>query len=135
MSYHIYELVEGPDCPALKRRQLALAWTTAESHLRRAALDVTDVICVYGAKVSEDAPESDVEKKTGLKTPWLRFTLDEFAKRLKKDLPTYHEEDPAGEADVTMAPEEEPAPMDVVMAPAVSQWRRRRHLWLRTRYL
>jgi hypothetical protein len=29
MSYYIYELVEGPDYPALKRRQRALAWTTA----------------------------------------------------------------------------------------------------------
>jgi len=114
MSYYIYELVEGPDYPALKRRQRALAWTTAKSHLRRAALDVPDVICVYGADVSEDALESAVEKETGLKTPWLRYTLDEFVARLKEDLPTYHEEAPA---DVTMAPEEAPAAADVTMAP------------------
>jgi hypothetical protein len=114
MSYYIYELVEGPDYPALKRRQRALAWTTAKSHLRRAALDVPDVICVYGAEVSEDALESAVEKETGLRTPWLRYTLDEFVARLKEDLPTYHDEAPA---DVTMAPEEAPAAADVTMAP------------------
>jgi hypothetical protein len=118
MSYYIYELVEGPDYPALKRRQRALAWTTAKSHLRRAALDVPDVICVYGAEVSEDAMESAVEKETGLKTPWLRYTLDEFVARLKEDLPTYHDEAPApAPMDVTMAPEEAPAAADVTMAP------------------
>jgi hypothetical protein len=78
---------------------------------------------VYGADVSEDALESAVEKETGLKTPWLRFTLDEFAERLKRDLVTYHDEAPAeapaAPADVTMAPEEAPAaPADVVMPPA-----------------
>ncbi len=76
------------------------------------------MICVYGAEVSEDALESIVEKETGLKTPWLRFTLDEFAERLKKDLVTYHEEAPAPTGNVTMAPAEAPAPMDVVMAAA-----------------
>ncbi len=68
--------------------------------------------------MSEDALESAVEKETGMKTPWLRFTLDEFVERLKRDLPTYRDEAPAGEADVTMAPVEAPAPMDVTMAPA-----------------
>jgi hypothetical protein len=92
-----------------------LAWASEESHLRRAALDVPDVICVYGAEVSEDALESGVEKETGLKTPWLHFTLDEFAERLKTT--TYHEEAPAP-TDVTMAPVEKPAPTgDVTMAP------------------
>jgi len=69
--------------------------------------------------------ESVVEKEAGLKTPWMRFTLDEFAEHLKRDLATYHDDEAsAGEADVTMAPEEAfaapveaPAPMDVVMAP------------------
>jgi hypothetical protein len=128
MSYHIYELVEGPDYPALKKRQRCLAWASARAHLRRAALDVPDVICVYGADVSEDALESAVEKETGLKTPWLRFTLDEFVERLKRDMVTYHDEAPAEApaapaeaptaADVTMAPEEAPAAADVTMAPA-----------------
>ncbi len=69
MSYHIYELVDGPAYPKLMKKQRALAWASARAHLRRAALDVPDVICVYGAKVSEDAMESVVEKETGLKTP------------------------------------------------------------------
>ena len=86
--------------------------------MRRAALDVPGVICVYGVEVSEDALESVVEKETGFKTPWLRFTLDEFAERLKRDLPTYHDEAPAGETDDLMAPEEAPAVADVTMAPA-----------------
>ena len=64
--------------------------------------------------MSEDALESAVEKETGLKTPWLRYTLDEFVARLKEDLPTYHDETPA---DVTMAPAEAPAAADVSMAP------------------
>jgi hypothetical protein len=117
MSYYIYELVEGPAYPELVKKQRALAWDSAKSHLRRAALDVPDVIYMYGAEVSEDALESVVEKETGLKTPWLRFTLDEFAERLKRDLTTYHEEAPAP-TDVAMAPAEEPAPTgDVTMAP------------------
>ena len=118
MSYHIYELVSGPAYPELMKKQRALAWASARSNLRRAALDVPGVIFVYGAEVSEDALESDVEKETGLKTPWLRFTLDEFAERLKSDLPTYRDEAPAGDADVTMAPEEAHAAADVIMAPA-----------------
>ena len=46
------------------------------------------------------------------------FTLNEFAERFKRDLPTYHDEAPAGEADVTMAPEEAHVAADVTMAPA-----------------
>jgi hypothetical protein len=68
--------------------------------------------------MSEDALESVVEKETGLKIPWLRFTFDEFAELLKRDLTTYHDEAPAPTGDVTMAPAEEPAPTDVPMAPA-----------------
>ncbi len=68
--------------------------------------------------MSDDALETVVEKETGLKTPWLRLILYEFAERFKRDLPTYHEEAPAPTGDVTMAPTEEPAPMDVTMAPA-----------------
>ena len=120
MSYHVYELVEGPAYPELMKKQLALAWASARSHLRRAALDVPDVICVYGADVSEDALESAVLAETGLKTPWLRFTLDEFAERLKRDLVTYHDEAPAEAPAEIPAAAEAPAeaPADVVMAPA-----------------
>ncbi len=63
-----------------------------------------------------------------MKTPWLRYTLDEIVARLKEDLPTYHDEAPAdvtmaleealAAADVTMAPAEAPAAADVTMAPA-----------------
>jgi hypothetical protein len=127
MSYFVYELVEGPAYPQLMKKQRALAWASARSHLRRAVLDVPDVICVYGAEVSEDALESAVEKETGLNTRWLRFTLDEFAELIKRDLVTYHAE--AGDnpetpaateapADVTMVPEEAPAAADVTTAPA-----------------
>jgi len=126
MSYHIYEVVEGPAYPEPRKKQRMLAWTSARGHLRRAAFDVNDVICVYGAEVSEVVLESVVEKKTaGLKTPWLRFTFDEFAERLKKfkrDLTRYYDEAHAPmEAhaptrDVTMAPMEVHAQMDVVMA-------------------
>ena len=101
------------------KKQRALAWALARSHLRRAALDIPDVIRVYGAEVSEDALESAVEKDTGLKTPWLRFTLDEFAERLKRNPVTHHDEAPAGDnpeapatADVTLAPE---APADEII--------------------
>jgi hypothetical protein len=115
MSYYMYELVEGPAYPELKKKQRMLAWASTKSHLRRATLDVPYVIRVYGAEVSEDALESVVEKETGFKTPWLLFTLDEFAERLKTT--TYHEEAPAP-TDVTMAPAEVPAPMgDVTMVP------------------
>jgi hypothetical protein len=116
MSYYIYELVEGPAYPELVKKQRAIAWASAKSHPRRAALDVLDVIFVYGAEVSKGALESVVEKETGLKTPWLRFTLNEFAERLKTT--TYHEEALAP-TDDTMAPAEEIAPTgDVTMAPA-----------------
>jgi len=127
MSYFIYELVEGPAYPEVMKKQRALAWASVRSHLRRAALDAPDLICVYGVEVSEDALESAVLAETGLKTPWLRFTVDEFADRLKRDLVTYHDEAhaeapaeaPAAPADVTMAPEEAPAaPADVIMPPA-----------------
>jgi hypothetical protein len=118
MSYHIYELVEGPDYPALKKRQRCLAWASARAHLRRAALDVPDIVCTYGADVDEDNLEAAVLAETGMKTPWIKYTLDEFVERLKRDLPTYHEEALAAPADVTMAPEETPAAADVTMAPA-----------------
>ena len=55
MSYYIYEMVEGPDYPALRSKQRALALITAKSILRRASLDVADVVCTYGCDVSEDS--------------------------------------------------------------------------------
>jgi hypothetical protein len=122
MSYHIYELVEGPDYPALKKRQRCLAWASARAHLRRAALDVPDIVCTYGADVDEDNLEAAVLAETGMKTPWIKYTLDEFVERLKRDMVTFHDEAPAeapaAPADVTMAPEEAPAAADVTMAPA-----------------
>jgi len=101
----------------MKKRQRYLAWASARAHARRAALHVPDIVCTYGAEVDEDTLEAAVLAETGMKTPWIKYALDEFVERLKRDLPTYHEEAPAPEeapaaADITMAP------ADVVMAPA-----------------
>jgi hypothetical protein len=101
-----------------------LAWASARGQLCRAVLDVPDIVCTYGVEVDEDSLEASVLAETGMKTPWIRYTLDEFVARLGEDLPTYHLEAPAPtdapapEGDITMAPTEAPAPMDVTMAPA-----------------
>ncbi len=95
MSYHIYELVEGPDSPTLKKRQRCLAWASTRAHLRRAALDIPYIVCTYGAEVDENTLEAAAHAEVVLKTRWLRYTLDEFLERLKRDLSTYHEETPA----------------------------------------
>jgi hypothetical protein len=62
--YYIYELVEGADCPAIKAKQRALALMTAKSKLRRASLDVADVICTYGCDASEEYVEAAVFAET-----------------------------------------------------------------------
>ena len=111
MSYYIYEMVEGPDYPALRSKQRALALITAKSILRRASLDVADVVCTYGCDVSEDSLEAAVLAETGYKTPWIRYTLDEFAAKLHATLPTFHEEDMP---DVPPAPSAPPAPPDEI---------------------
>ncbi len=58
--YCIYELVEGPDYPALKVKQRALALIMAKSLLRRKSLDVADVICTYGCDASEEEVEAAI---------------------------------------------------------------------------
>ena len=117
--YYIYELVEGPDYPALKAKQRALALITAKSLLRRKSLDVADVICTYGCDASEEELEASILAETGYKTPWIRYTLEEFAEKLNADLPTFHEDDVPEEAitsnEVPPAP---PAPAEeIVVAP------------------
>ena len=105
--YYIYELVEGADYPALKARQRTLALVTAKSKLRRKSLDVPDVICTYGCDASEEDVEAAVLAETGFKTPWIRYTLEEFAAKLNADLPTFHEE---ASAAPPAQPEAPPAP-------------------------
>ena len=74
---------------------------TAKSKLRRKSLDIPDDICTYGCDASEEDVEAAVLAETGYKTPWIRYTLDEFAAKLNADLPTFHEE---------VHPEAPPAP-------------------------
>jgi hypothetical protein len=92
MPNYIYEMVEGPDYPTLKKKQRALALITAKAHLRRTSLDVTEVVCTHGCDASEEDVETSVLAETGYKTPWIRYSLDEFAAKLHSDLPTFHEE-------------------------------------------
>jgi len=134
MSYHNDGLVEGPDYPALKKRQQCVAWVSARAHLRRAALDVPSVICVYGAEVDEDTIEAAVLAETGMNTPWIRYTLDEIVARLKEGLPTYHEEThaPAEEADVPMATTD--VPMAPAEAPALADEISQAHEFLNERF-
>ena len=75
--------------------------------------------------MDEDTLEAAVMAETGMKTPLIKYNLDEFVERVKRDLPTYHEEAPEGDnpeapaaADVTMAPAEVLAATDITMAPA-----------------
>ena len=82
MPYYIYELVDGPAYPVLNKKQRQLAWITARSHLRRAGTELPDIICSFGAESSEEAVEEVVLAETGLKTPWIRYTLEEFAAKL-----------------------------------------------------
>ena len=67
--------------------------------------------------VDEDILETAVLAETGMKTPWTRYTLDEFIARLKEGLPTYHEKVIALEkapADIAMPPHDDTmAPTDV----------------------
>ncbi len=93
MSYYIYEMVEGADYPALISKKRALALITTKSQLRRASLDVADVVCTYGCDDSEENLQAAVLAETGYKTPWIRYTLDEFAAKLHATLPTFHEEE------------------------------------------
>ena len=79
MSYYIYELVNGSDYPVLNKKQRQLAWITARSHLRRAGTELPSIVCSYGAESSEDDVEAVVLAETGLKTAWVRHTLEEFA--------------------------------------------------------
>ena len=96
---------------------------TAKSLLRRKSLDVADVICTYGCDASEEELEASILAETGYKTPWIRYTLEEFAEKLNADLPTFHEDDVPEEAmtsnDVPLAqPEVPPAPAEeIVVAP------------------
>jgi hypothetical protein len=102
--YYICELVEGPDYPALKAKQRVLALITAKSLLRRKSIDVADVIYTCGCDASEKEIEAAILAETGYKTPWIRYTLEEFANKLNADLPTFHEKD---------LPEEAMTPHDV----------------------
>ncbi len=52
-------------------------------------------MCTYGAEVNDDTFEAVVLVETGMKTPLVRYTLDEFVARHKEGLSTYHEEAPA----------------------------------------
>jgi hypothetical protein len=63
------------------------------AYLRRKSLDVADVICTYGCDASEEEVEAAILAETGYKTPWIPYTLEEFAEKLNADLPTFHEED------------------------------------------
>ncbi len=129
--YYIYELVEDPDYHALKAKQRALALITAKSCLRKKSLDAADVICTYGCDASEKEVEAAILAETGYKTPWVCYTLDEFAEKLNADLPTFHEEDLPEEAmtphDVPPAqPEVPPAPLaPVEEIVVVLRWRGR----------
>jgi hypothetical protein len=65
MSYHIYELVEGPSYPLLKKKQRMLAWASARGQMRRASLDVPDIVCMYGSEVDEDSLDASVLAEIG----------------------------------------------------------------------
>ena len=52
-------------------------------------------MCTYGAEVDEDTLEAAVLAETGMKTPWIHYTLEGFVARLKDGLSTHHEEVPA----------------------------------------
>ena len=72
-------MVNGGDYPVLNKKQQQLAWITARSHLRRAGTGLPYIICSLGAESSEDDVEAVVLAETGLKTAWVRHTLEEFA--------------------------------------------------------
>ncbi len=74
-------------------------------------------MCTYGAEVDEDYFEAAVLAKTGMKTPWIRYTLEEFVERLERDLPSCPEEThaPAEAPPAPAAPAEAPAAADVIL--------------------
>ena len=83
---------------------------TAKSKLRHKSLDVPDGICTYGCDASEEDVEAAVLAETGFKTPWIRYTLEEFAAELNADLPTFNEEASAAQPESQPArPEASPA--------------------------
>ena len=81
----MYELVDGNGYPVLNIRQRQLAWITARSHLRRAGTELLPVICSFGAESTEDDVSAVVLAETGLKTAWVRHTLEEFAGNKETD--------------------------------------------------
>jgi len=96
--FHIFELTEGNnyDAPPSKA-SLTLCMAVAKRRLSKStSIKIPDMICAYGCEATEEDVEAAVLKKTGLRTPWLEYTLHEFVE---------HFEDKAGIETWEMVPE------------------------------
>jgi len=77
--FHIFELAKGDnyDAPPSKA-SLALCMAVAKRLLSKSTnVEITDMICSYGCEATEEDVEAAALEKTGLRTPWLKFTLHE----------------------------------------------------------
>ena len=87
--FHFFELAEGDnyDAPPSKA-SLALCMAVAKCRLSKSTnIEIPDMISAYGCEATEENVEATVLEKTGLRTPWLKYTLHEFVE---------HSEDKAG---------------------------------------
>ena len=84
--FHIYELGEGDnyDTPPSKPF-LALCMAVAKRCLSKSTnIEIPDMICSYGCEATEEDVEAAVLEKTGLRTPWIKYTLAEFVQNFER---------------------------------------------------
>ncbi len=83
--FHIFELGEGDkyDVPPSKA-SLRLCMAVAKRCLSKSTnIEIPDMICAYGSEATEEDVEAAVLEKTGLRTPWLKYTLPEFMEKFE----------------------------------------------------
>jgi hypothetical protein len=83
--FHILELAEGHNYDAPPYiASLALCMAVAKRRLYKSTnIEIPDMICAYGCEATEEDVEAAVIEKTGLRTPWLKYTLHEFVEHFE----------------------------------------------------
>jgi hypothetical protein len=83
--FHIFELGEGNkyDVPPSKT-SLALCMAVAKRCLSKSTnIEILDMICANGSKATEENVEVTVLEITGMRTPWLKYTLPELMEKFE----------------------------------------------------
>ena len=84
--FHFFELGEGDnyDVPPSKQ-SIALCMAIAKRRISKSTnIEIPDMICAYGCEATEEDVEAAVLAKTGLRTPWLKYTLTEFMQEFER---------------------------------------------------